>query len=165
MNKNKEILKFWLMISLIVIVGNILCIKSYSGGDKMVTKSNLISDHNLDLRDVDRVIIKNTKYSLSLKPSRYLEITDKTEIDNIIAGLANVYKTGGIDTIVDYDVEFWKDNNILLVLGLKIYFDYHPDSSFIRYKKAACDYRLSSEFYEFLVSLLSMDKEDESGKF
>jgi hypothetical protein len=153
-NIRKVLKNSGIICSITVIVSMIFIGCSFGDGEKMEKKINLVSDYNLDLDIVDKIIIETTKYSR--RPCRHIVIEDKKKINYIVSGLKNITATGGIDTMCDYDVSFYNGDNCLVMLGLKINLDY-PISSFIRYssERFVLDFRINSEYYNFFINILN----------
>lgn len=161
MKKDRKIFKYIFIFFILTIVYNIICEDYSFSGDKMEKRLDLISMHNLDLEDVDKITIETVKYSDM--PYKFMVIEEKDKINKIVAGLKNTTERDVILMAEDYKISFWKNNKKILVLGLRIRFDY-PDLSYFRYRKDdVYDYTFSAEYYNFLVSLLSLRKEVNRG--
>lgn len=146
--------KIILMVFVFLFIANSIFISYCFCGDyKMNTEE--IAKFDIKICDVDRICVKTNKNSH--KPYQQIDITQQETIKSIINELILIKPTGGIDTIVDYDVIFYKEDQALLVLGLKIDLKY-PSSSFIRHRRpdSVNDYIIGKSFYDFFVRILKI---------
>lgn len=127
----KKIITF---IYIFFFINTFLISCSYSAGNHMDNEKTIKNGFNID--NVNKISIE--PIASIWKPYHKIYITNLEEIKFIINELNNIKKTGGIDTIVQYNVIFYQDNIELFMLGLNMNL-YHPESSFLRQRNYSKD--------------------------
>jgi hypothetical protein len=157
MDKIQKVSSRLLVVFFVIITIYSMVVMNYcSGKDKKMEKEiSLISEYKLDL--ADRIIIETRKRSYNSYQKKV--ITDLKTIEFIVNELKNINEIDGIATWCDYNITFFKDNEELLKLGLRISLD-PRGSSFIRHwHDTVDDYRISKSFHDFFVDILNLATE------
>ena len=117
---------------------------------------------DFNLNNVNKISIESAKYSPD--PYQKIVISTQEEIKFIINELNTIKSTGGIDTIVQYNVIFYEDDTEILMVGLNLNLNY-PGSSFIRHSNYTVDdYLISRSFFDFLKDKLKKKTKVDNSK-